>query len=71
VLCLDRSSTFSERQLTSLNEDQFVELARGDEDRFVKLTREGWEHFRDHDLLINLYPECGDHTNIDGEWFMI
>jgi hypothetical protein len=40
-------------------------------DRLVELAREGWKHLREVDRLIKLYPECGDQTNIDGEWIMI
>jgi hypothetical protein len=39
--------------------------------RFVELAREGWEHLKEADRLIKLYPECGDQTNIHGVWIML
>eukprot|EP00978_Attheya_sp_CCMP212_P044575 scaffold314937_cov51-Attheya_sp.AAC.2 len=29
------------------------------------------KHLREVDWLTKLYPECGDQTNINGEWFML
>eukprot|EP00543_Licmophora_paradoxa_P003278 CAMPEP_0202443344 /NCGR_PEP_ID=MMETSP1360-20130828/2647_1 /ASSEMBLY_ACC=CAM_ASM_000848 /TAXON_ID=515479 /ORGANISM="Licmophora paradoxa, Strain CCMP2313" /LENGTH=175 /DNA_ID=CAMNT_0049059017 /DNA_START=163 /DNA_END=687 /DNA_ORIENTATION=- len=49
----------------NLQEDEFPP-SKGD--RIVELAKEGWEHLREVDRLTKLYPECGDQTNIDGEW---
>ena len=51
-----------------LHEDEFPP-AKGD--RIVELAKEGWEHLREVDRLTKLYPECGDQTNINGEWIML
>lgn len=39
--------------------------------RFVQHAKEGWEHMKEHNRLMKLYPDCLDQTMINGEWKML
>jgi hypothetical protein len=39
-------------------------------DRLMELAEEGWKQMKELHRLIELYPECGDQTTINGEWIM-
>jgi hypothetical protein len=37
----------------------------------MELAEEGWKQMKELHRLMELYPECGDQTNINGEWIML
>jgi hypothetical protein len=37
----------------------------------MELAEEGWKQMKELRRLMELYPECGDQTNINGEWIML
>lgn len=40
-------------------------------DRLMELAKEGWKLMNELHRLIELHPECGDQTKINGEWIML
>lgn len=40
-------------------------------DRLMELAEEGWKLMKELHRLMELYPECGDQTSINGEWTML
>jgi hypothetical protein len=37
----------------------------------MELAEEGWKLMKELHRLMELYPECGDQTSINGEWTML
>eukprot|EP00977_Amphora_coffeiformis_P010658 scaffold2510_cov169-Amphora_coffeaeformis.AAC.9 len=51
-----------------INNDKFPPV---NGNRFVQHAKEGWEHMKEHNRLMKLYPDCLDQTMANGRWKML